>query len=78
VIATEFYGDGGAQIVMVEPDDIEALKQDIERHIQIASEQATEIERLRAALAHVSALAVLIGDWTAGVKETADTVLDSK
>jgi len=64
VIATEFYGDGRAQIVMVEPHEVEDLR--------------AEIERLRAALAHVASLATHIGDMAEGITETADSTKDAK
>jgi hypothetical protein len=64
VIATEFYGDGGAQSAMVETVDIDELR--------------AEVERLRAALAHMASLAMHIGDMAAGIAETADSAKGGK
>jgi len=78
VTGTEFYGDGGAQIVMVEPDDIDELREDIKECLQVIDNLRAEVERLRAALAHVSALAAHIGDMAAGITETADNAKGGK
>jgi hypothetical protein len=79
VTGTEFKGD----LTAADYEELLAAHRRLVRELDVAwndvlTAQSAKTERLRAALAHVSALAAHIGDMAAGITETADNAKGGK